>query len=50
MKFDNFREYLRANIHRYGAKLPPRQLLKQLTGSETPDPRPFLAYLEKKFA
>ena len=49
-KFDHFREYLRANIHRYGAKLPPRQLLKQLTGSETPDPRPFLAYLEKKFA
>ena len=49
-KFDNFREYLRANIHRYGAKLPPRQLLKQLTGSETPDPRSFLAYLEKKFA
>ena len=48
--FAPLREFLRENIHRYGAALPPKVLLKRLTGSETVDPEPFLSYLREKFA
>lgn len=48
-RFAPLREFLRETIHRHGAALPPRALLKQLTGSETVDPEPFLAYLREKF-
>lgn len=48
-KFDSFRAFLRETIHRHGAMLPPKALLKRLTGSETVDPKPFLSYLREKF-
>ncbi len=48
-KFQSLRGFLCENVHRYGAALSPKMLLKQLTGSEAVDPNPFLAYLRSKF-
>lgn len=48
-KFDAFRTFLRENIHSYGASLPPKELLRRLTGSDRINPAPFLAYLRSKY-
>lgn len=48
-RFAAFRAFLRTKIHRYGASLPPKELLRKLTGTEKIDPAPFLAYLREKY-
>ena len=48
-RFSTFRAFLRKKIHRYGASLPPKELLRKLTGAEKIDPAPFLAYLREKY-
>ena len=42
-------EWLRENVHRHGAILPPMDLMRQAIGHE-PKPGPLLDYLESKFA
>ena len=39
----------RARIHAEGSRFRPRVLVERVTG-EAPSARPFLAYLEKKYA
>jgi carboxypeptidase Taq len=40
--------WLRENVHRYGSKYEPQELVKKVTGSFI-TPEPYLRYLEKKF-
>ena len=48
-KFDELLIWLRANIHRHGAKFEPQVLVKQVTGSGI-TPEPYLRYLNKKYS
>jgi carboxypeptidase Taq len=48
-EFAPLREWLREHIYRHGSKYPPRELLRQVTGSDL-DPEPYLEYLRTKFA
>ena len=41
--------WLRANVHRYGRKYEPQELVARITGSRI-DPEPYLQYLETKYA
>jgi carboxypeptidase Taq len=45
--FAPLREWLRANVHRHGRKLYPRELLRRITGEEL-RVDPFLSYLRAK--
>ena len=47
-KFDALLGWLRANLHVYGRKYEPQELVKKATGSKI-DPAPYLRYLETKF-
>lgn len=40
--------WLREHVHQYGRKYPPRELLERATGRGI-DPKPYLAYLRRKF-
>ena len=40
--------WLRQNVHRYGRKFEPQELVERATGSKI-DPEPYLLYLESKF-
>ena len=42
--------WLRTQLYSLGRKLTPRETLARLTGSETLDPQPYLAYLRDKLA
>lgn len=48
-RFAAFRAFLRERVHHFGASLPPRELLRKLTGTEKINPAPFLAYLREKY-
>jgi carboxypeptidase Taq len=48
-EFGQLREWLREHIYRHGSRYPPRDLLRQVTGSDL-DPEPYLEYLRTKFA
>jgi carboxypeptidase Taq len=48
-EFAPLREWLREHIYRHGSRYPPRELLRQVTGSDL-DPEPYLEYLRTKFA
>ena len=41
--------WLRENVHQYGRKYEPQELVKKVTGSKI-DPAPYLRYLKAKFA
>ena len=41
--------WLRAAVHRHGAKFVPQELVRRATGSPI-DPAPYLRYLEGKLA
>lgn len=41
-------DWLRDNLYSHGRKLTPKETLARLTGSETIDPEPYLAYLRAK--
>ncbi|MCE1255057.1 MAG: carboxypeptidase M32 [Anaerolineae bacterium] len=47
-KFSGLLTWLRENIHRYGAKYEPQDLVYRVTGSKI-TPEPYLNYLEKKY-
>jgi carboxypeptidase Taq len=40
--------WLRDNLYSLGRKLTPRETLERVTGSDTIDPQPYLAYLREK--
>ena len=46
--FKDLLQWLRENIHQYGAKYEPIELLKRVTGKEL-DYEPYMNYLETKF-
>ena len=48
-EFQPFLDWTRARIHAEGSRFRPRVLVERVTG-EAPSARPFLAYLEKKYA
>lgn len=47
-EFANLLEWLRANIHRLGARYEPQDLVQRATGSKI-DPQPYLRYLKAKY-
>ncbi len=47
-KFDALLGWLRENIHRFGSKYEPQELVLRATGSKI-DPAPYLGYLQKKY-
>lgn len=42
-------DWLRRNVHRYGAKFEPQELVQKVTGSKI-DPAPYMRYLNTKFS
>jgi carboxypeptidase Taq len=46
--FSALLSWLRTNIHRYGRKYEPQELVERVTGSRI-DPEPYLRYLEGKY-
>ena len=48
-KFESLLDWLRRNIHQYGAMYEPKELILKVT-STTIDPDPYLRYLENKFS
>jgi carboxypeptidase Taq len=48
-EFAPVRDWLRENVHRHGRKLPPRELLRRVTGEEL-RVEPFMDYLRGKLA
>lgn len=52
IKMGEFKEllgWLRENVHRYGAKYEPQELVERVTGSKI-DPTPYIRYLTAKFS
>jgi carboxypeptidase Taq len=47
-KFETLLGWLRENVHRYGAKFEPQELMLKVTGSKI-DPTAYIRYLNKKF-
>lgn len=47
-EFGELLDWLRDNIHQYGAKFEPQELVKKVTGSEI-NPQPYLDYLWDKY-
>ncbi len=47
-KFDGILGWLRENLHKYGAKYEPQELVEKVTGSKI-TPEPYIRYLEAKF-
>ncbi len=48
-EFAGLREWLRDNLHRHGRKFTPRETLQKVTGTDTVDVGPYVAYLRRKF-
>ena len=48
-KFDELLAWLRKNIHRYGRKYDPQDLVKKATGSKI-TPEPYIRYLTRKYS
>jgi len=46
--FDELLKWLRQNVHQYGHKYEPQELIQKITGSKI-DPAPYLRYLRTKF-
>ncbi len=47
-EFSSLLEWLRTNVHQYGRKYEPQELVMKATGTAV-DPEPYLRYLEGKF-
>ncbi|MDR3575438.1 MAG: carboxypeptidase M32 [Anaerolineaceae bacterium] len=47
-KLGGLLEWLRTNIHQYGAKFEPQELIQRATGFKI-DPKPYVHYLQEKF-
>ena len=48
-EFGSLREWLRDHLHRHGRKFTPRETLQKVTGTDTVDVGPYVAYLRRKF-
>ncbi len=48
-KFDGLLQWLRENIHRYGRKFDPQDLVQRVTGSRI-TPEPYMRYLTSKYS
>jgi len=48
-EFGNLREWLRDHLHRHGRKFTPQETLQKVTGTDTVDVGPYVAYLRRKF-
>ncbi len=48
-KFDELLGWLRKNVHRYGKKYDPQDLVKKVTGSKI-TPEPYIRYLRHKYS
>jgi carboxypeptidase Taq len=48
-EFGGLREWLRDHLHRHGRKFTPRETLQKVTGADTVDVGPYVAYLRRKF-
>jgi len=46
--FEGLLGWLRKNVHQYGAKYEPQELVQKVTGSKI-TPEPYIRYLQKKF-
>jgi len=46
--FEPILSWLRENVHKYGAKYEPQELVQKITGSKI-SPEPFIRYLKTKF-
>jgi carboxypeptidase Taq len=47
-KFEDILGWLRENLHKFGAKYEPQELVEMVTGSKI-TPEPYIRYLENKF-
>lgn len=47
-QFDAILAWLRENLHQYGAKYEPQELVQKVTGSKI-SPEPYMRYLESKY-
>ncbi|MBM3136884.1 MAG: carboxypeptidase M32 [Chloroflexi bacterium] len=47
-KFEGILGWLRENLHKYGAKYEPQELVEKVTGSKI-TPEPYIHYLENKY-
>lgn len=47
--FSNLLSWLRTEIHQYGRKYEPQELVKRVTGSPI-DPTPYISYLKSKYS
>ena len=47
-EFQGLLDWLRKNVHQYGAKYEPQELVQKVTGSKI-SPEPYIRYLEDKF-
>jgi carboxypeptidase Taq len=47
--FSNLLSWLRTEIHQYGRKYEPQELVKRVTGSPI-DPAPYISYLKSKYS
>jgi carboxypeptidase Taq len=48
-EFKALLDWLRCNIHKYGSKYEPQELVQRVTGSKI-DPKPYLRYLQTKYS
>lgn len=48
-EFSTLLAWLRKNVHQYGAKYKPQELVQRITGSKI-DPQPYLHYLKSKYS
>ena len=48
-KFDALLGWLRQNLHRFGRKYEPQEMVQKITGSKI-DPAPYMRYLQAKFS
>jgi len=48
-EFGGLREWLRDHLHRHGRKFTPKETLQKVTGTDTVDVGPYVAYLRNKF-
>ncbi len=46
--FSEILKWLRMNVHQFGAKYQPQDLIKKITGSQL-DPKPYINYLNQKY-
>ena len=47
-RFEGLLDWLRKNVHQFGAKYEPQELVQKVTGSKI-NPEPYLRYLQEKF-